>query len=395
MKTTHQYITRKLNLCRGVIFADIEKIVLYILKKFRFLEIGEVIAVWPEKGRVKCRMINQKGKTSKWMKVISPFASRFEGIYAMPNVGDFGGILFALGDLCNGYYFGSFWGEKTPVPTYSRTGKEIVITRNGSTVAIEPNGNIRLKHRDGNEVLLTPGNVQQKTPDGQKNVTQKYYVAKRTAGTKEPFDAIAYAKNEAKNQKDVVLFKRSVEEPEGSISSYHCLVDQKNAALGASTDQVYVPPVSSANETVKQVRARRYRDVGNASSGTNAFGWTKTEEHFHVPAGGDLALSDPDDHNVIEKNAETCFNVWIDNRCYATFKLSAVQRLGQALAKVDMEVWSDGLVGQYTLTPDTPDVTGQFYQNFERSIKREIEYLEEVDGDSMTRVADIERGTHG
>ena len=390
MKTASQKITRNPGGSLSNTYVMIEKIVLGVLKRFRFMEVGVVTAVDPKIARVKCHLVYQD-RESKWLKIYMPFASRREGIWAMPNVGDHGLVFFMLGDLNSGLFFNGTWGGdiEAPVAGTSPSAKDILIKRNGSWFRVKPNGDLQGKHRDGNEFEVTKGFVRTQTNDGQKSVNQKYHIADRRSGTDDPFTALAFSKKEARNATSATIFRRKLEEPKGGVNSTHCLVD------GISSE--YVSPVSSANETVRQDRMYRYTDLGGsrAKDGTplEAMTVTRTTEFHNIPRGQDLALTD-DAQNIGTVGAESSHQLWLGEKAFAWLQIAIWEQGNQRHAEFKVQLMADGHVEDFNLkvTPASPPVDVSIIQAFMRAVRANQDELLETDGVSFSDY-DIQDGS--
>lgn len=156
----------------------LEQAVVKTMDKFNLMEVGFVSAVDAEHYKVKCTMPYKEDIESKWLRVYTPFASKLEGIVALPNVGDNGLIHFILGDENNGVFFGSTFNQSISLPVTKAPLKEkdMVFMRNGSWVQWKENSDIEIHHYHGNEVQLTEGKVEIQTPQGQKIVIQRPYL---------------------------------------------------------------------------------------------------------------------------------------------------------------------------------------------------------------------------
>ncbi|MFA5395999.1 MAG: phage baseplate assembly protein V [Methanogenium sp.] len=182
--TSSQNISRNPRTSSNSIYTLIERVVINLLKRFRFLEIGVVENIDSENFMVRCRLLcrkdsdTQQGRLTKWLKVYTIFASNDEGICALPNRGDYGIIMFRNADQCGGMFFGMHFGAKKLVPNKNRGENEekirprdILIKRNGSWLLIKGDfpehfGDIELWHKDENFALITRGYEQFFVKDG-------------------------------------------------------------------------------------------------------------------------------------------------------------------------------------------------------------------------------------
>ncbi|MFA5154358.1 MAG: hypothetical protein WC554_17545 [Clostridia bacterium] len=172
--TSSQNISRNPRTSSDWIYVLIERSVINILKRFRFLEIGTVENLDTENYAVRCKLLGRKDtktgepRLTKWLKVYSIFASEDEGICAMPNRGDYGLVMFRHADESGGLFFGLHFGAKKTVPvkkrgtvTESLHPKDVLIKRNGSWMLIvgkeEHRGDIELWHKDENFALISRG----------------------------------------------------------------------------------------------------------------------------------------------------------------------------------------------------------------------------------------------
>ena len=177
--TTSQNISCNPRTGKDRLFALLQKMVINILKRFRFLEIGEVTNLDVTNYMVRCRLLNRKDTTTgepritKWLKVYSVFASDDEGIVAMPNMGDYGVVFFRNGDQCGGMFYGMHFGQKKIVPNKNKGDqtetlhqRDLMLKRNGSWILIDgADGNevnaryadIELWHKDENYARITRG----------------------------------------------------------------------------------------------------------------------------------------------------------------------------------------------------------------------------------------------
>ncbi len=172
--TSSQNISRNPRTSSDWIYVLIERSVINILKRFRFLEIGTVENLDTENYAVRCKLLGRKDtktgepRLTKWLKVYSIFASEDEGICSMPNRGDYGLVMFRHADESGGLFFGLHFGAKKTVPvkkrgrvTESLHPKDVLIKRNGSWMLIvgkeEHRGDIELWHKDENFALISRG----------------------------------------------------------------------------------------------------------------------------------------------------------------------------------------------------------------------------------------------
>ncbi len=177
--TTSQNISGSMKTGKDRLFALLQKMVINILKRFRFLEVGEVTNLDVSNYMVRCRLLTRKdtstgeGRITKWLKVYSVFASDDEGIVAMPNIGDYGVVFFRNGDQCGGMFYGMHFGQKKVVPNKNKGDlseelhqRDLMLKRNGSWVLIdgadgdEVNrryADIELWHKDENYARITKG----------------------------------------------------------------------------------------------------------------------------------------------------------------------------------------------------------------------------------------------
>jgi hypothetical protein len=393
MFTASQNITRNHGGGKSAFFVIIENIVLSVLKRFRFLEVGIVTEVDARIARVRCNLPYQ-GRESKWLKVYMPFASNGEGIFAMPNVGDHGLVFFILGDLNAGIFINASWGGAIEVPDTGviPTGKDVIIKRNGSWFKINGTSKVDVVHKKGNAVTLTDGYVLGKTPDGQRFSAQKYHVYPRTDGSKEPLLALKWSKLESAGTKVLSMFKRQVVEPKGDISADFCPID-------AIAEAIANPQKSSEVEMVNQDRLIKHIDVNNNDSDINTLSWQRTREVFSVPKNSNLAEPFVEGSTVtqvptlIEKHGEVFMSTWIAQDCCAFLSIRTSVLGDQRSAAFEVQVMSDGRVETYRVQPNEDSLSDDgFMQSFFERIASELHPTDETDGVDVGSISDIEEG---
>ena len=107
--TSSQNISRNPRTSSDTLYTLIEMVVINLLKRLRFLEIGTVENLDTENYSVRCKLLGRKDtktgqpRLTKWLKVYSIFASEDEGMCAMPNRGDYGLIMFRHADESGGF----------------------------------------------------------------------------------------------------------------------------------------------------------------------------------------------------------------------------------------------------------------------------------------------------
>jgi hypothetical protein len=413
LRTASQEITRNPGIGISQLYVLIEKVVFSVLKRFRFFEVGIVTEIDASIARVRCTLPYQ-GRESKWLKVYMPFASKGEGFFAMPNKGDHGLVFYILGDLNSGIFFNCSWGGEITIPVTDEPAqaKDIIIHRNGSWIRISPDGTIEGKHKDGNRMRLSDGFTRTSTPNqevhgvdfegqpvpmktlkGQKTVSQKYFVKERTTGSQEPFQAVAFTKIEALNTTESVIFKREIEEPEGALREFHCIIDQAKEG--------YKPSTSSVDEKVKQERIQRYKDMGNAKDGElNLLNFSRTTELLSIPKGQDLALAEG---KVIEKNSEIAFQTWLGRKAYAFISMNIGEKNDQRTASCMIQVMADGMVSDIEVNQSgillngvaavsSRQDDGSAMKSFEDTIARYDFDIEETDAIPLPTKEEIEDG---
>lgn len=176
--TSGQSFTRNIYTSKNKFIMLIEKIVLTIMRRFRFPEIAEVTSTNPEKMEVKCKLLyhtdkNGKIRETKWLKVYSPFATKDNGFAVPPRIGDMGIVVFRNGDTNSGIFWGLEFGDKsTPPETDEKLqDKDCVLKNNGSWVRIKPNSDIQFRHNDNlklgdkNEVYIGDSYVKVTVPE--------------------------------------------------------------------------------------------------------------------------------------------------------------------------------------------------------------------------------------
>lgn len=401
MFTASQNITRNHGGGKSAFFVIIENIVLSVLKRFRFLEVGIVTEVDARIARVRCNLPYQ-GRESKWLKVYMPFASNGEGIFAMPNVGDHGLVFFILGDLNAGIFINASWGGAIEIPETdeSAQAKDVIIKRNGSWFRLRPNGIVDGVHKNGNRIRISDGFVRTSTPDqtvdgetwyGQKHVAQHYYIKEHRPGAK--WEALGFTKSETKKQQSAEIYRRVLDEPQGHIKNMGCKATQVEVG--------YISPSSNKEETIKEERIQRYVDVGNTEDGElNIVNYSRTTEMKKIPPGADLAFAQG---TVVEKNGEIAFHTWIGKKAFAFFSLRVAEKNDQRTASCMIQVMADGRLSDIVVNESgiflngvTKEVAkqddGSAMVAFMDTISKYVFELEETDAVPIPTQEEIERG---
>ena len=401
MFTASQNITRNHGGGKSAFFVIVENIVLSVLKRFRFLEVGIVTEVDARIARVRCNLPYQ-GRESKWLKVYMPFASNGEGIFAMPNVGDHGLVFFILGDLNAGIFINASWGGaiEIPVTDESAQAKDVIIKRNGSWFRLRPDGIVDGVHKNGNRIRISDGFVRTSTPDqivqilqsdgetvnwqtfyGQKHVDQHYYIKDYQPG--DTWEALGFTKSETKKQQSAEIYRRVLEDPQGNITNMGCKAKQVEVG--------YIAPSSNKYETIREERIHRYADVGNTDDGQlNVLNYSRTTEMKKIPPGADLAFAQG---TVVEKNGEIAFHVWIGNKAFAWIALNVSEKNDQRYAGIQMQVMADGMVKDFGIDArEGAQDNGEALVAFMNTMSKYSFELEETDAVPIPTQEEIENG---
>ena len=280
--TSSQNISRNPRTSSNSIYTLIERVVINLLKRFRFLEIGVVENIDSENFMVRCRLLGRKdsntqqGRLTKWLKVYTIFASNDEGICALPNRGDYGVVMFRNADQCGGMFFGMHFGAKKLVPNKNRGENEekihprdILIKRNGSWLLIKGDfpehfGDIELWHKDENFALITRGYEQFFVKDGLQFDMQRWSNQHSPPFEYKVADWIR-TKNEYKANHQVYGFiynlfirrrKITIVPPKPDCENESVAINQANASTGS---------VYNSGNTV--VSAEKYSGQNQYSSG--------------------------------------------------------------------------------------------------------------------------------
>jgi phage baseplate assembly protein V len=112
-----------------------------------------------------------------WARVVAPFAGSDYGHWSLPQVDDEVLVAFERGDPRHPYVIGSLWsmGARPPaeLPT-DATDKRIVKTPKGHVIELDDmQESITITTTTGQEISLTPGEIQLKAGDGAATVTLK------------------------------------------------------------------------------------------------------------------------------------------------------------------------------------------------------------------------------
>lgn len=169
---------------------------------------GIVKENWDSKfpGMVKVEvMLGETGKTqTKWIRVLSPYAGKNYGYYALPEVGDEVLVSFNMGNTNRPYVLGSLWNNKNKIPEGTANEKNTIkklVTKGGHEIIFDEEDKkekieittpkkLKISLEDEKEVI----NIQDKSGNNILTINSKNGEITLKAKSKISFDAGGKAK---------------------------------------------------------------------------------------------------------------------------------------------------------------------------------------------------------